>query len=614
MRRIPVAWYLALCFVLLAMPVRSGDYGLAALLPPSTIACIIPPNDSALESAYSNSVLRRLADLPEMGAFFQSLEQSRRELTQDLANTAGISPEVAWEITNARLGGALLDITVDRSGKAKPEFIIALSFRQPPDRQMVFNAVRTLLNRKEVVRAALESQGIDPNLPLKTLAQEETIPGYPPMLRIGPFIRVTVLGNLVLLYHGPNSDGIKGIFDAQQNPARSLAGTTVFQETMRGSSAEPGMPFTYVNVPRLTNILDAAGFSSITRILDAMGFSSAQAVGLAGGYQKEGMRHNIYLYSPGGLSDGLLSSLIPMPAGSQAGVEVYSRVTPEQAQAFMALSLDFPSFLNEVPYFSEAVGGVTRPGGMAGFLKDETILGVPLSMISEVLGSNLVLRPHDDTQIALFTDIEVANFERLIQTMEQNSGSRFRALDVGGYLIRYFNQRSDAALPLAPAFCLVPRQQQPTTGSLYVATHPQALVSLIRELVSAKTPISQTEDYIKSVQGLDGGYSMFYYNDCRDSYRRFYNAALPLASLWASSRTYPVDTGLLPTADSIIPSLFGCAVGFKADNNGLAMQAYSPVGVNAIFIILADRLIISNPLVLGYFHSWAVELNSSLPW
>ncbi len=614
MRRIPIASYLALCLILLAMPVRSGDYGLAALLPPSTIACIIPADDGALEHAYSNSILRRLADLPEMGAFFQSLDQSRRELAQDLANNAGISPEVAWEITNARLGAALLDITVDRSGNPKPELLVALAFRQPPDRQMVFNAVRTLLNRREVVRAALESQGIDPNLPLRTLAQEETIPGYPPMLRIGPFIRVAVVGNLVLFYHGPGSDGIKALFDAQQNPARSLAGTQAYQETMRGSSAEPGMAFTYVNVPRLTNILDAAGFSSITRVLDAVGLSSTQAVGLAGGYQKEGMRHNVYLYSPGGLAGGLLSSLIPMPAGNQPGVEVYSRVTPEQAKAFMALHLDFPSFLDEAPHFSDAVGGVTRPGGMAGFLKDETILGVPLSVISQVLGTNLVVRPHDDTQIALFTDIDVPNFERLIQMMEQNSGSRFRALDVGGYMIRYFNQRSDASLPLAPAFCLVPRQQQPTTGSLYVATHPQALVSLIRELVSAKTPISQTDDYLKSIQGLDGGYSLFYYNDCRDSYRRFYNAALPLASLWASSRTYPVDTGLLPTADSIIPGLFGCALGFKADNNGLAMQAYSPVGINAVFIILADRLIISNPLVMGYFHSMAVELNSSLPW
>lgn len=591
----------------------AGEATLPAILPPDTIACIVPAEDQALEYAFSNSLFRRLGELPEMAGFINSLEESRHAIARDLAANAAISQELAWEIINARLGGALINIGVDRQGKPRPEFMVVMQLRAAPDRQQIFSAVRALLNRREVVKAALESQGIDPNLPIKTLAQEETIPGYPSMLRIGPNLRVTVIGRMIVLYNGPGADGIKTIFDATQNPAASLAGTQLFQAVWQGSGAQPGMAFTYINLPRLMTILDAAGMSSVTRVADALGLSTAQALGLAGGYQKDGMRHNLYLHMPNPGS-GLLSTLMPMPAGSQSGMEIYSHFVPAQSEAFMALRLNFPAFLEEMPYFAEAVGGVTRPGGMSGYLANETILGVPVREFANVLGDDLVFSPHDDTQVALFANADLAGFERLVAAMEQNAGTRFRTLDVGGYKIRYFNQRSDAVLPLAPAFCLIPNPQSPGKGLLYAASHPQALVSLIRDAVATPKPISGEPDFAKAIQGLESAYSLFYYADCRDSYRRFYNAVLPLASLWASSGSYPVDTGLLPTASTVMPGLFGCAFGIKVQPQGLAVQAYSPVGINAVAILLADKLILSNPIILGYMHSWALELRETIPW
>lgn len=593
--------------------VSAAEPALPDLLPAATIACIVPPDEQAVDYAYSSSLFRRLAQSPEMAGFLRSLDESHRAVATDLATLSGIAPELAWDIINARLGGALIDVGVDRDGKPRPEFLIVLQLRSAPDRQQVFNAVRTQLNRRDVVKMALESQGMDPNLPIKTLAQEETLPGYPPMLRIGPNIRVTVVGRMILLYNGPGADGIRNVFDAARNPTTSLAASSLYQSAWRGAEADPGTSFTYVNVPRMVALLDAAGFTSVTRVADAIGLASAQAIGLAGGYQAEGMRHNLYVHSPTS-GPGLLAALLPMPPNSTTGMEVYSQITPAQAEAFMALRLDLQAFLQEAPYFAEAVGGISRPGGMSSYLANETILGVPLRELAAVLGDDLVIRPHDDTQIILFSNIDVAGFERLAAKMEQTAGARFRTLDVGGYTVRYFNQLADAALPLAPAFCLIPKQQPAGRGVLYVATHPQAVVSLIREAAAATTPLSKTSDYMKATQGLGGGYSLFYYADCRESYRRFYNFMLPMASLWASAGSYPVDTGLLPTASSVMPGLFGCAIGVKKQPQGLMLQAYSPVGINALFIVLADKLVITNPLVLGYVRSWAQEFRASVPW
>ncbi len=592
---------------------KSGEFTLADALPPDVIACVVPPDSNAAENAFASSTFRRLAEMPEMAPFFQSLEESRRALAQDIAGTSGVSPEMAHEIISAKLGGALLNIGIDRDGKIRPEFLIALQMRFAPDKEQVFTAVRNALNRREVVRAALQSQGMDPNLPLKTLAQEETIPGYPPMLRIGPYLRVAVIDKMIILYNGTNSDGIRSIFDAAGNPAHSLAGTPLYQTVMQGAGAKPGMAFTFINMPRLMSILDAAGYSSITRVIDSLGLSSVQGVGLADGYEKDGMRHNLYVHH-GGQDHGLLSALIPMPPNSPNGVEVYSQIIPAQAEAVVALRLDFQAFLEEAPYFAEAIGAVTRPGGMSGYLVNETLPGVPVRDIASVLGEDLVIRPHDDTQVAMFANVDFANFERVIAAMEQNAGTRFRVLDVGGYKVRYFNQRSDSTLPLSPAFCLIPKQQPQGRGVLYVASHPQAIVSLIREAATANAPLSQSEDYRLAVHGLESGYSLFCYVDCRQSYRRFYNFMLPMVSLWSSSSSYPVDTGLLPTAQSIMPGLFGCAFGIKVQPGGITLQAYSPIGINALFIHLADKLVINNPLVLGYVHSLAMEMRESLPW
>lgn len=596
---------------------RAGEQGgrvfLPDLLPANTIVCSVPPDETMLEQDYSQSIFARIANMTEMGPFLRSFEESRRRFAQDVSQTSGVDPQLAMELVNGRLGLGVLNVGIGRDGNPTAEFVIAISLKTVPDRKTIFSAVMALLNRPEVVRAVLESQGIDPNLPLRSLAQEETVAGAPPILRIGPNIRVASIGNLVLLYHGPGADGIRKIFEAMGNPAASLSRSASFQAAYRGADAKPGTSFFYLNMPRVISILDAINMSHISRVADALGLDAVQSVGVAGAYHQDGVRHSLYLHVPGGNFTGLMSTLIPMPQGSPVGVEGYSQIIPSPADAFMAARVDIPTLLKEIPYVLDTLGAVTRPGGVAGIVQNERVLGVPLTEILQNVGSDIIIRPHDDTQVLIFQNVNIANFESIVARMEQNAGVRFSQQNIQGYVVRYYNRRSNIAVPLAPAFCLVPRQPGSPTGIVYMASHPQAVVSLIQESITAREPLSNTPDYLKASSGMAGNYSLYYYNGNRDCYRRVYNFLLPVMSLWSSSARYPVDTGLLPTAQSIMPAFFGSAMGVRCLPEGIQVHAYSPIGFGAVFVQTLDKLVVSNPLVIGYAYAALEKWMQAMP-
>ena len=609
--------FLSLLLIALSPLAAAGESGrifLPDLLPGNTILCMVPPDNSTLEQEYAGSIFRRLVELPDMGPFLRSFEESRREFVNDISRTANVPPQLAHDIVYGKLGFAVLNVALGRDGKPTAEFVVALSLKNIPERSTVFSAVMALLNRPEVVRRVLESQGLDPNLPLKTLAQEETLSGYPPILRIGPNIRVAAVGNLVILYHGQGSDGIMKIFNAAANPASSLSRNPSFAAAYRGAEAAPGTSFGYVNVPRLMSILDVLNLGQLNRVADAMGFGTVQSVGFAGAYHGDGVRHSMFMYIPDGNATGLMASVIPMPADSPVGMEGYGNAIPSNAEAFMALRVDIPTFLREMPYLIDSLGAVTRPGGMTDFITNERILGVPLQDVINTLGGDIVIRPHDDTQVLTFHNVNIPAFENAVARMEQNAGTRFNSLNVGGYIVRYFNRRSSLTAPLAPAFCLVPHQAGSNQGILYMGSHPQAVVSLIQESAAAREPVSGSADFRRTAGGMAGNYSLYYYNGNVESYRHVYNFLLPVASLWSSSGKYPVDTGLLPTASSIMPGFFGSAFGVKRTADGMQLQSFSPIGFSAMFVLLADKLIVNNPLVIGYTYAmlerWMLVLPS----
>lgn len=598
-----------LFFVLACCGVRAADSArifFPDLLPANTIACLVPPDAASLENEYAASIFRRLSELPEMGPFLQSFEESRSRFAADISRTAKVPPQVARDLVDARLGFAVLNVGFSSGGDPTPEFAVVLSLRHAADRQTVYSAVMELLNRPEVVRTVLESQGLDPNLPLRTLAQEETLAGYPPILRIGPNIRIAAFANLVMLYHGPGSEGIRKIFDAAANPDASLTRNPAFVAAYRGSDARPGGSFIYVNAPRALSLLDVLGLSGVGRAADALGLGSTQSIGMAGIYQGDGVRHTLFLSVPGGGGNGLMSALTPMPANAQIGVEAYGQQIPSQAEAFMAARVDMRALLREAPYLLDALGAAARPGGVAGMIANSRILGVPLADVVAPLGRDVVIRPHDDTQLLIFQNVDIPAFDAVIARMEENAGMRFNQLNVGGYPVRYFNRRAELSAPLAPAFCLIPRAPGSAQGILYMGSHPQAVASLIQETASAREPVSATPDYKRVEAGMGGGYSLFYYNGNRESYRRVYNFLLPVAALWSSSSRYPVDTGLLPTAASVTPALFGCSLGIKVRPDGMLVQSYGPVGFSGVLVSLIDKLVVSNPIVIGYAYS-AVE-------
>ncbi len=583
------------------------------LLPSNTILCLVPPDDERVDYDFSQTIFARIAELPEMGPFLRSFEESRRQLAHDITQTAGVQPEFAQDLVGSRLGLALINIAIGRDGKPQPEFAFAISLNTIPDRDTVFSAVMALLNRPEVVRTVLESQGIDPSLPLRTIVQEETVTNGPPILRIGPNIRVAAIGNLVLIYHGPGSEGIRKIFNAARNPNASLSRNPTFQAAYRGAEADPGSSFYYFNLPRVTAILDATNNGGVTRVLDALGFGSAQSLAISGSFHNEGVRHTLFLHNPGASVTGILSSLIPMPPESPVGVETYAQTVPSSAHAFTAVRVDMGALIREIPYFVEAMRSVTTPGGITGVLANERVLGVPVGDIIATLGTDIVIRPHDDTQVAIFNSVDVAGFEGLVGRMEANAGQRFNSINVGGYIVRYYNKRSSLSAPLAPAFCLVPRSPGNPQGILYMASHPQAVVSLIQESTAAREPLSSTPDFARAVSGIGGNYSLFYYNGSRDPYRRVYNFLLPVLSLWSSSSRYPVDTGLLPTANALAPAMFGSSCGIRLLPEGLQMQAFSPIGGGALLVQALDKMVVSNPLVIAYVYGALEAWMKTLP-
>ncbi|MDR1519470.1 MAG: hypothetical protein LBU23_04915 [Planctomycetota bacterium] len=587
------------------------------ILPANAIACLVPPDNAALERDYTSSLFHRLGGLPEMEPFLRSFEESRKELANDLANSSGVSLQFMSELLEAKIGLALINAGIGRGGKPALEFAVVLALRSQPSRAAVFSAVMALLNRPEIVQSILQSQGLDPSLPLKTLAQEESVSGYPPILRIGPDIRVASIDNMVLIYHGQGSEGVTKLFDAAARPAASLSRNPLFQAAWRGAEANPGSSFVYVNIPRLTAILDALNLGGVSRAADALGISRAQALGLSGSYRQDGVRHNLFLCSPGGgmgTEAGLLPSLLPIPAEWKGlGMEAFARTIPASADSFLAMRVDLRALLREMSYLLDSIEAFARPGGLTGMIANERILGVPLAEIVRPLGNEIILRPLDDAQVAIFNNVNIPVFEAVIAQMEHNAGAGFSSLASEGYPIRYFNRRSSLKAPFAPAFFLIPRAQGSQSGILYAASHPQALVSLIRELKLSREWLSSGKDFQKTLSSLSENYSLYYYNGNRDYYRRVYNFLLPLASLWAGSSRYPVDTGLLPVASEVTRDLFGCGLGVKNAPDGALIQVFSPVGANFVPLLLFDRLVVSNPLVIGYLYSRLDNLTAILP-
>jgi hypothetical protein len=136
---------------------------------------------------------------------------------------------------------------------------------------------------------------------------------------------------------------------------------------------------------------------------------------------------------------------------------------------------------------------------------------------------------------------------------------------------------------------------------------------VIQESIAARDPLSGTQDFRTASGGMDGTYSLFYYNGGREPYRRFYNFLLPVLSLWASSSRFPVDTGLLPVSGAIMPAMFGAALGVKCLPEGMQIHAYSPVGLGGALVQLADKLVVSNPLVTGYAYSAIERWMAAMP-
>lgn len=588
-------------------PQRTAEFSLADLLPANTLVYLNPPNRQALQADYDRTVLKAILSHPEFASFFQSVEMARRNLVQQVIREVNVRPEFVESLMEGHLSGALIGVGMGRDGRPVPTYVVAIRMAEQPDRQMVFSSIQAILNRPDIIQFALKSSGVDPNIPLKSLVQEESLPGCPPTLRVGGELRIAVLGNLVLIYGGPTSEGLREILTTPPGSGQVLSRSPLYQSAYRGSETKPGMGFLYINSSQLITLAGLMNMPSMGGVIDSLGITGVQAIGYSSGYHMEGMRNNLYFHSPGN-RQGLLASILDNP-----GVEQTARTIPAQAGAFMAARLDMQSFFHEIPYLMDALSQ-PRPGGSSGLrslLAEETLPGATIADLITSLGDEIVILPHDDTMILRFDNADLNAFTATVRKIEQASGRPWRQITEGAYPISYFVSPTPSSLPLMPAYCAWPRQQTPGRGVVYVASHPQTIASFIRQASQNREQLARTPDCQRVMQGMGEGYSAFFYADCRDSYQHVYNALLPLGGIYSSSSPYAADLGLLPSARTFAGSLFGCAIGAKANNQGVLLTSYSPFGMTGFFTWVADKLTLSNPAVLGYlatriYNSFAV--------
>jgi hypothetical protein len=62
-----------------------------------------------------------------------------------------------------------------------------------------------------------------------------------------------------------------------------------------------------------------------------------------------------------------------------------------------------------------------------------------------------------------------------------------------------------------------------------------------------------------------------------------------------------------------MPAMFGSSLGIQCLPEGMRIHAYSPVGFGAVVVQLADKLVVSNPIVIGHVYADIEEWMASLP-
>lgn len=582
---------------------QRGDVTLADVLPADTVLFLQRPPKSAMEQEFNQTVLKQIYDHPEMAAFLNDLQQGYKRFAADVAKQGELETAFVESMLDGQLSIAILDATVDESG-VDVSYCFAFQMQKAPPEKMIYDAVLAGVQR-------WRQYSDDPRAPKNLIVVNREQPiGEHTVFRVihEKPIRFMVLGKTILFYRAKRRDGLERIVNNYDNilTAKTLSKSLLYRKVYKGAESVHGMSFMYINARRFQSFIGALGIPSIMRIMDVTGISGVQAIGCAGGSYKKGIKHTIYLYAPN-QRVGLLEAISMKP-----GAELAAQEVPKESWGIMAARVDLGTLYQKIPELADSIEkaiGRKTPLGIASLAGRQTVLGVPAQEMLAPLGDAVIGQPGPAGPAVRFDLVDLPAFAQVISRMEATLGHKFasktiKCADGQTRVVRYYNDfRGRTPLPFAPSFCIMGKRPN-GMGVVYVSTHPQPIVGILRQ--RPEGTLKESTDYQQVMEGMGSGYGVFAYHDNRGSYERVYDWTLPLINILMMRPNYMPDAGLLPPGNEISKHIFGVGMGIRSDKEGITFTAYSPIGMGAGLVTLADTPVIHGMIATaaaGYFGS-----------
>ncbi len=576
---------------------------LADVLPPQSLCFYQLPDPAADVQNFKQSVIGAFYEHPDVAAFRADYTKEQDAFINRVAAESRIEPNFIRSVLMGRKSYSLIDFAVDDAGEVQTSFVVSIELPTAPDPKRLFDAIRTIVRelRKRF------GQETDATKLIKDAAWEENWPGGHNIMVIAlqTPIRCVLLGKTVLVFRG-GSDSLKALLANYDNllTATTLARSPLYEAVAQGAGLEPGLSFLYVNTARVYSLLGALRQPKVTRLLDALGLNSVQALGYTLGFAEEGMRHTLYMHAPHERR-GILNVL-----GQKTNAELAAQELPAESGGILAARVDLPTLYRELPNLvdaAEAALNLASPSNLGNLAGQQTFMGLPPAELLSPLGTALILERGPAGVALRFDMADVAACRAVIARIEKELGAGFTQLAVktakGEVKQVCYLNHTGHPLPVAPAYCIA--RQNGNMGTIYIASHPQVLVAILRQ--PEGQTLHQSADYQRVIKGLGGGYGVFLYLNAQESFIRVYDALLPILNVCTASPFLAFDPGKLPPGNELAPYLFGLGIGIRNSRAGVTMTAYSPIGQWGLAVLLLDKLVISNPASLGVL---AAQLSS----
>jgi hypothetical protein len=303
-------------------------------------------------------------------------------------------------------------------------------------------------------------------------------------------------------------------------------------------------------------------------------------------FQGEGIRDTFFAYAPGEKA-GVMGLLYTSPGD---GTKLLSRV-PANAFYASAGRVDLHEMMARVlemvgefepSMLEQALQGLAQAREMLGIDIQEDLL-LPL-------GEEFAFYAAMPDGGGLVPDLVVmsrlrdsgkflATLEKLVIAAQQHTANderiqvELRTMVFMGKTIHYVHigHRYGDPVPVMPCLYL--------DGNLAVmALYPQVLKDHIARGPDAPS-IYTRPDFARVVKGLPEGMDSLEYVDFNAGMRILYGTLAPIIQLAANDLDCPLDMALLPRTEIIARHFFGGAWGAKFGDEGMAIHAYTPMGL-----------------------------------